>query len=116
MSLSRAFMMLMIGFGVPSFLVAHSPPAYAQEDGGDGGSDDGGENAGDVSDTADAADTADVSDTADAEYLVDENGNYILDANGKRIKKPNTVDLTTLDVGGTNGVLNSHSVLRRPTR
>lgn len=125
MSLSRAFMILVLGIAAPSFLVAHSLPVYAQDDGGDsggddggsddggsddgggddGGGDDGGDNASDLSDTADATDAGD--------YLVDANGNFILDGNGKRVKKPKTVDLTKLDVGDTNAALASHGTFRK---
>ncbi len=128
MSLSRAFMILMLGIAAPSFLVGHSLPVYAQDGGGDsggdsggddggsddggsdddGGGDDGGDNASDVSDTADTTDAGD--------YLVDANGNFILDGNGKRVKKPKTVDLTKLDVGDTNANLNSHATKRQTSR
>lgn len=101
MSLSRAFMILMLGIAAPSFLVAHTLPVFAQDDGGDSGGDDSG------SDDS-GGDDADDSATAD-----DPDAEYIIDANGKRVKKPKTVDFTTLDVGDPSADLNSHSTFRK---
>lgn len=114
MSLSRAFMILMLGIAAPSFLVAHTLQVHAQDDGGDSGGDDGGsdDSGGDDSGGDDSGgDDADASATAD-----DPDAEYIIDANGKRVKKPKTVDFTTLGVGDPSTDLNSHAILRRPSR